>query len=218
MKHRLVPQAVVCFLLALGSMPSPFAADRPAAKYADETWFIAELFRSDLLPRLNPGETCKMFSSYDRTRRKRRRFLGQVFEAPRGKRQQRLGRNGRPRLHPANALPAFRIRRARASWEEKASTFASISTAKRSPPSTCRWKTSSTESWKAFRKPLADVAIGGFYCYVPIPYKKSCKVVVDGTDVKFVSDRLSHVSDRQGNRDVPLSAHASRNAKRWRTP
>ena len=36
-----------------------------------------------------------------------------------------------------------------------------------------------------FPKPLADVALGGFYCYVPIPYRKSCKVVVDGTEVKF---------------------------------
>ena len=39
---------------------------------------------------------------------------------------------------------------------------------------------------EGFPKPLADEALGGHYCYVPIPYRKSCKVMVDGTAVKFV--------------------------------
>ena len=39
---------------------------------------------------------------------------------------------------------------------------------------------------EGFPKPLADVALGGFFCYVPIPYRKSCKVMVDGTDVRFL--------------------------------
>lgn len=36
-----------------------------------------------------------------------------------------------------------------------------------------------------FPQPLAGQGIGGFYCYVPIAYKASCKVVVDGLGVRF---------------------------------
>ena len=41
--------------------------------------------------------------------RKRRRFRGNLFQASRRGRQQRLGRNGRARLHPTNLVHAFRI-------------------------------------------------------------------------------------------------------------
>jgi hypothetical protein len=39
---------------------------------------------------------------------------------------------------------------------------------------------------EAFPQPLVGESQGGFYCYVPISYRKSCKVVVDGTGVRFV--------------------------------
>ena len=48
-------------------------------------------------------------------------------------------------LIPNTAFPAF--------WEDRASTCASILMATRNRRSTCRWKTSSTESWKGFRDP-----------------------------------------------------------------
>ena len=38
---------------------------------------------------------------------------------------------------------------------------------------------------EAFPKPLVGEGLGGFYCYVPIPYQKECKVVVDGDNVRF---------------------------------
>ena len=36
-----------------------------------------------------------------------------------------------------------------------------------------------------FPKPLVGSALGGFYCYVPIPYRNGCKVVIEGTGVRF---------------------------------
>ncbi|MHC4123008.1 MAG: glycoside hydrolase family 172 protein [Planctomycetota bacterium] len=36
-----------------------------------------------------------------------------------------------------------------------------------------------------FPKPLVGSKLGGFYCYVPIPYRNGCKVVLEGTAVKF---------------------------------
>ncbi|MBN1908378.1 MAG: DUF2961 domain-containing protein [Pirellulales bacterium] len=36
-----------------------------------------------------------------------------------------------------------------------------------------------------FPKPLVGQGQGGYYCYVPIPYRDGCKVVVEGTGVRF---------------------------------
>ncbi len=40
-------------------------------------------------------------------------------------------------------------------------------------------------SLEHFPYPLAGHGIGGFYSYIPIPYRKSCKVVVEGLGVRF---------------------------------
>ncbi|MGL4942548.1 MAG: DUF2961 domain-containing protein [Thermoguttaceae bacterium] len=42
-----------------------------------------------------------------------------------------------------------------------------------------------TGNHPAFPKPLVGEGLGGFYCYVPIPYSNGCKVVVDGDNVRF---------------------------------
>jgi hypothetical protein len=36
-----------------------------------------------------------------------------------------------------------------------------------------------------FPQPLVGESQGGYYCYVPIPYRKGCKVAVEGTGVRF---------------------------------
>lgn len=37
-----------------------------------------------------------------------------------------------------------------------------------------------------FVKPICGNEIGGFYCYLPITYKKSCKIVFDGPKLEFI--------------------------------
>ena len=37
-----------------------------------------------------------------------------------------------------------------------------------------------------FTKPICGNEIGGFYCYLPITYKKSCKIVFDGPKLEFI--------------------------------
>lgn len=37
-----------------------------------------------------------------------------------------------------------------------------------------------------FLKPVCGNEIGGFYCYIPITYKKSCKIVFDGPKLEFI--------------------------------
>ncbi|WP_280746043.1 MULTISPECIES: glycoside hydrolase family 172 protein [unclassified Parabacteroides] len=36
-----------------------------------------------------------------------------------------------------------------------------------------------------FVKPICGNEVGGFYCYIPIPYKKSCKIVFEGEKIMF---------------------------------
>lgn len=36
-----------------------------------------------------------------------------------------------------------------------------------------------------FLEPICGESVGGFYCYLPIPYKKSCKIVLNGHLMKF---------------------------------
>lgn len=36
-----------------------------------------------------------------------------------------------------------------------------------------------------FLKPVCGNEVGGYYCYIPIPYKKSCKVVFSGKKIMF---------------------------------
>lgn len=36
-----------------------------------------------------------------------------------------------------------------------------------------------------FVEPVCGEGVGGFYCYLPLPYKKSCKVVLNGPLMKF---------------------------------
>ena len=37
----------------------------------------------------------------------------------------------------------------------------------------------------AFERPLVGFGAGGFYCYVPLPYKKSCKVFIRAERMQF---------------------------------
>lgn len=37
-----------------------------------------------------------------------------------------------------------------------------------------------------FVKPVCGNEVGGYYCYVPITYKKSCKIVYDGPKLEFI--------------------------------
>ncbi len=38
---------------------------------------------------------------------------------------------------------------------------------------------------ESFPRPLVGSALGGYYCYVPIPYRNGCKIVVEGVGVRF---------------------------------
>ena len=156
----------------------------PPSKYSDETRPISELFRLELLPRLNRGETCKMFSSYDRTGGNDDGFSGKYSKLREENGNSVLAEMDGPGCiqrmfftHSEYGMPGLLGR--------KGEHIRIYLDGEKKPALDVPLEDIFYGKLEGFPKPLADVALGGFYCYVPIPYKKSCKVVVDGTGVKF---------------------------------
>ena len=79
-------------------------------------------------------------------------------------------------------------------------------------------------SLERFPQPMAGEGLGGFYCYVPIAYKKSCKVVVDGLGVKFYQINYSTFPSAKGVKSFTMQlSKKDREAlletcARWRQP
>lgn len=44
-----------------------------------------------------------------------------------------------------------------------------------------------------FIEPICGEGVGGFYCYLPIPYRKSCKIVLNGPLMKFYQIQYRYV-------------------------
>lgn len=47
-----------------------------------------------------------------------------------------------------------------------------------------------------FTKPICGNEIGGFYCYMPITYKESCKIVFDGPKLEFIQIQYRSLSGK----------------------
>jgi hypothetical protein len=174
---RIVLQTAVCFLLAM--------LLQTVAAAADETRFIDELYQLQSLPRLNPGETCKMFSSYDRSGGNDDGFSGKYSILRKEGNDAVLAEMDGPgciqRMHFPHSeygVPGLLGR--------KGEHIRIYLDGNKKPALDVPLEDIFYNKLEGFPKPVADTLIGGFYCYVPIPYKKSCKVVVDGTAVRFV--------------------------------
>lgn len=48
-----------------------------------------------------------------------------------------------------------------------------------------------------FTKPVCGNEIGGFYCYLPITYKKSCKIVFDGPKLEFIQIQYRNLPEKK---------------------
>jgi hypothetical protein len=185
-KHSFIAQTVVFVLLVLASNAGCVAAaDRVASEFSDEIRPISELYRLELLPRLNPGETCKMFSSCDRTGGNDDGFSGKysILRAENGESvlAEMKGPGCIQRMHFPHSeygVPGLLGRKG-----EHIRIYLDGET---KPALDVPLEDIFYGKLEGFPKPVADTAIGGFYCYVPIPYKKSCKVAVASKVVRFV--------------------------------
>jgi hypothetical protein len=183
MIRRLADVVVLFFVLISFLCSGVSSAEIVAPSKNGETAAIEELYRLELLPALHAGETCKMFSSYDRTGGNDDGFAGTYSKL---------------RVEDGNSVLAEMdgpgcIQRIWFTHSEGVSGLLNRKNehiriyldGEKTPALDVPLEDIFSGKLEGFPKPLVGESQGGFYCYVPIPYKKSCKVMVDGTGVRF---------------------------------
>lgn len=48
-----------------------------------------------------------------------------------------------------------------------------------------------------FSRPVVGNEVGGYYCYLPIPYQRSCKIVFKGERMQFIQIQYSEIAKNQ---------------------
>jgi hypothetical protein len=163
--------------LIIGLFSFPAGAWQP-------TGHLEELFDDTLLPRLRPGVVAASFSSYDRTGGNDDGFSGTYSKL---------------RVEDGNSVIAemegpgciCRMWFTHSDWKEpglldrKGEHIRMYLDGGDEPALDVPIEDLFNGSLKRFPDPIAGQGIGGFYSYVPIPYRESCKVVVEGQAVRF---------------------------------
>lgn len=160
------------------------AADKPASN-DDYAKLLLQLADVGQLPLLHPGETCRMVSSYDRTGGNEDGFTGRYSILRKENGSAVLAEMKGPGCiqrmwftHSERNVPGLLGR-----TNEHICIYLD---GDEKPALDVPLEDVFHGKLPDFPRPVADVALGGFYCYMPIPYRKSCKVVVDGTHVRFL--------------------------------
>lgn len=154
------------------------------AKPDGETAALQELYRIELLPKLSSGETCKMFSSYDR-----KGGNDDGFEGTYSKLRVEDGNSVLAEMDGPGCIQRIWFTHSDGTpglLNRKGEHVRIYLDGDKTPALDVPLEDIFSGKLEAFPKPLVGESQGGFYCYVPIPYKKSCKLVVDGTGVRFV--------------------------------
>jgi hypothetical protein len=156
-----------------------------------------DLYNLENLPRLRPNVKCKMFSSYDRTGGNNDGFNGTYSKLRLENGCSVLAEMSGPgviqriwfthSLHKKDGLLNLQQEHIKIFIDGQDTPALDI-------PLEDLFRGKLTQ----FPKPLAGSAIGGFYCYVPIPYKNGCKVMVDGDAVKFYHITYSEFPSDKG--------------------
>ncbi|NLE38021.1 MAG: DUF2961 domain-containing protein [Pirellulaceae bacterium] len=149
-----------------------------------ETSAIRDLHELDHLPRLLSGVTARMFSSYDRTGGNDDGFKGTYsklrVENGNSVLAEMTGAGCIERIHLPHSIYAEPGLLGRKGEHIRIYLDGNTTPALDVPlEDIFRGKVD------GFPKPLVGEGDGGHYCYVPIPYRDGCKVVVEGTDVRF---------------------------------
>lgn len=148
------------------------------------TGSLRELYDDGLLPLLRPGVRMASFSSYDRTGGNNDGFSGEYS---------RLREENGDSVIAEMAGPGciYRLWTTHAVGEEdglldrRGEHIRVYLDGSAEPALDVPLQSLFDNSLERFPKPLAGRGIGGFYSYIPIPYRKSCKVVIEGLGVRF---------------------------------
>jgi hypothetical protein len=145
---------------------------------------VESLYRVERLPRLRPGVVAKMFSSYDRTGGNDDGFSGKYsqlrFEDGNSVLAEMTGAGCIQRIHFSHS--GFKTPGVLAHKGEHVRIYLD---GNKTPALDVRLIDIFRGKADGFPKPLVGEGLGGHYCYVPIPYRNGCKVVVDGKFGRF---------------------------------
>jgi hypothetical protein len=173
-KLRFIALIVPCFLLIALTV----------GLTAAETTALDELYRLELLPRLRSGETCKMFSSYDRTGGNNDGFEGTYSKIRVENGNSVLAEMSGPGCiqriwftHSDYGKPGL--------LNLKKEHIRIYLDGEKTPALDVPLEEIFSGKLEGFPQPLVGESQGGYFCYVPIPYRNGCKVEVDGTGVRF---------------------------------
>lgn len=170
----------------------------------EPTGSLEELYDLELLARLRPDAACKMFSSYDRTGGNNDGFSGKY-----SKLRVEDGDSVLAEMSGAGCIQRIWLThseyKAPGLLERKGEHVRVYVDQKTTPALDIPLADLFGGKLARFPKPLVGEAIGGFTCYVPIPYRDGCKVVVDGTAVRFYQITYNTFSSARGVKSFQLA-------------
>ncbi|MBI3119191.1 MAG: hypothetical protein HYZ00_10920, partial [Candidatus Hydrogenedentes bacterium] len=195
----------------------------PAALAWQPTGSLEELYDASLLPRLRPGVVARSFSSYDRTGGNNDGFSGQY-----SKLREEDGNSVIAEMEGPGCIQRIwfthSVHKEDGLLERKHEHIKIYLDGKDTPALDVPLENLFDGSLEHFPHPLAGQGIGGFYSYVPIPYLKSCKVVIDGLGVRFYQLNYVTFPSAEGVRPFSMeltdaeSAALTEAVKRWSDP
>lgn len=164
-------------VLAVGLASSAATAWQPTGQ-------LEELYDDTLLPRLRPGVVAASFSSYDRTGGNDDGFSGTY-----SKLREEDGNSVIAEMEGPGCI--YRMWFTHSAWKEdglldrKGEHIRVYLDGAEEPALDVPIENLFDDSLPHFPQPIAGQGIGGFYSYIPIPYRESCKVVIEGLGVRF---------------------------------
>ena len=159
-------------------------AEADAATQTALTARIDELHRFEMLPRLRPKVRCKMFSSYDRTGGNNDGFGGVYSQL-----WIEDGNSVLAKMEGAGCIQRIWFTHSQYKTPGllnlKREHIKVYLDGQEEPALDVPLEDLFSGKLTQFPSPLVGEGQGGYYCYVPIPYRAGCKVLVEGTGVRF---------------------------------
>ncbi|MBN2475287.1 MAG: DUF2961 domain-containing protein [Pirellulales bacterium] len=183
------------------------AADAAGEPPADSVSCIEDLYRLERLPRLRPGVRTRMFSSYDRTGGNNDGFGGTY-----SKLWIEDGNSVLARMEGAGCIQRIWFTHSEYGTPGllnlKQEHLRVYVDGQAEPALDVPLEDVFSGTLAHFPKPLVGEGQGGYYCYVPIPYRNGCTVLVEGTGVRFYQITYREFPSAEGEASfrMPLSA------------
>ncbi len=178
---------------------------------ADSTTAIDQLYRLQQLPQLRPGVRCKMFSSYDRTGGNNDGFAGTYSQLWLEEGNSVLATMDGPGCiqriwftHSQIDKPGL--------LNFQGEHIKIYLDGQEEPAVDIPLEDLFSGRLPQFPKPLVGEGQGGYYCYVPIPYRQGCKVVVEGTGVRFYQITYSEFPNAEDVRSFRMKHSPAKQA------